>query len=207
MTLQKLGLAALAAIACAQPALAAPPAKAPDEITLFSERDFGGRSFTTRDDMDDAVAGIPFEPNSAKVTGHWDICGELEFTNPCTVLRRDTPNFDYVPERVGTKTFRVKSLFATYRGVDQPAAADAPLRLELYERAEFMGERLMLTEANPDVTAPGPNGRPLSAHVGGRWQLCAGPNFTGACMVLEGEKLTLAPEEAPPVIRSARPAP
>jgi hypothetical protein len=187
--------------------LATPAAAATDEITFFSERDFGGRSFTTRDDMDDAVAGIPFEPKSAKVTGHWDICGELEFTNPCTVLRRDTPNFDYVPERAGVKTFRVKSLFATYRGVDQPAAADAPPRLELYERAEFMGKHLTLTEPGADITAPGPGGRPLSAHVTGRWQLCAEPNFGGACVVLEGEQLSLAPEEAPPVIRSARPAP
>lgn len=201
MTARLLGLSALVCLALSQPATAAP-----DEITFFSERDFGGQSFTTRDDMDDAVTGIPFEPRSARVIGHWDICGEVEFTNPCTVLRRDTPNFDYVPERVGTKSFRVKSLFATYRGVDQPAADAAP-RLELYERAEFMGKRLTLTEAGADVSAPGPNGRPLSAHVTGRWQLCAEPNFAGACVVLEGEKLSLTPEDAPPVIRSARPAP
>ncbi|MEW5686731.1 MAG: beta/gamma crystallin-related protein [Pseudomonadota bacterium] len=202
MPLRRLDLVVLTVLLIAQPALAAP-----DEITLFSERDFAGQSFTTKDDMDDAVKGIPFEPRSAKVTGHWDICGEVEFTNPCTVLRRDTPNFDYVPDRVGAKSFRVKSLFATYRGVDQPADANAPPRLELYERAEFMGQRLMLTEASPDITAPGPGGRPLSAHVTGRWQLCAEPNFAGACVVLEGEQLGLAPDEAPPVIRSARPTP
>jgi len=177
---------------------------APDEITLFSGRDFQGRSFTTRDDIGDVPATAGFSPQSAKVTGHWDVCGAVDFSNPCTVLRRDTPNFDYAPAKVGAPTFAVMSLFATYRGVDQ--ASSGPPTLELYARAEFMGDRLMVSEAAPDLVSPGPGGRPASAHVGGRWQLCEQPNFAGRCVVVEGEQLHL-PDDLPPVVRSARPAP
>ncbi|MGA0605990.1 beta/gamma crystallin-related protein [Phenylobacterium sp. VNQ135] len=187
-------------------ALTGPAVAAPDEITLFSEPDFQGRSFTTRDDLEDVPAKAGFAPRSAKVTGHWDICGAVEFTNPCTVLRRDTPNFDYVPEKVGAPTFEVMSLFATYRGVDQPAAAGPPM-LELYERAEFMGARVTVTEATATLQAPGLAGRPLSAHVTGRWQLCEGVGFTGRCAIVEGEHLRFSDAELPAAVRSARPAP
>lgn len=177
---------------------------ATDEITLFSERDFQGRSFTTRDDIADVPAQAGFAPKSAKVTGHWDICGALEFTNPCTVLRRDTPNFDYVPEKVGAASFAVMSLFATYRGVEQTTEG-AP-SLELYERPEFMGARVTVTGPTPELAAPGTGGRPASAHVTGRWQLCEQPNFAGKCVVVEGEQLRFS-DDLPPAVRSARPAP
>ncbi len=176
-----------------------------DEITFFSAPDFAGQSFTTRDDLADTRAAIPFRPLSAKVIGYWDICGAPEFTNPCTVLRRDTPNFDYVPERVGAASFEVRSIFATYRGVEGDAPAE-PL-LELYARREFMGLRLSVSEAAPDLEAPGGGGAPLSAHVTGRWQLCEGVDFTGRCVVLEADRIGFEPAELPPVIRSARPAP
>ncbi|MDP1986929.1 hypothetical protein, partial [Phenylobacterium sp.] len=127
-----------------------------DEITFFSAPDFAGERFTTRDDLADTKAAIPFQPLSAKVVGYWDICGAPEFTNPCTVLRRDTPNFDYVPARVGAETFEVRSIFATYRGVEGDAPAE-PL-LELYARREFMGLRLSIDEATPDLQAPGEGG-------------------------------------------------
>lgn len=176
-----------------------------DEITFFSAPDFAGQSFTTRDDLADTRAAIPFRPLSAKVIGYWDICGAPEFTNPCTVLRRDTPNFDYVPERVGAASFEVRSIFATYRGVEGDAPAE-PL-LELYARREFMGLRLSVSEATPDLEAPGEGGAPLSAHVTGCWQVCEGVDFTGRCVVLEADRIGFEPAELPPVIRSARPAP
>ncbi|MEH6676568.1 beta/gamma crystallin-related protein [Phenylobacterium sp.] len=186
--------------------LASSAAAQEDEITFFSAPDFAGQSFTTREDLADTRAAIPFQPLSAKVTGYWDICGAPEFTNPCTVLRRDTPNFDYVPARVGAESFEVRSIFATYRGVEGDAAAAEPL-LELYARREFMGLRLSVSEAAPELEAPGEGGAPLSAHVTGAWQLCEGVAFTGRCVVLEADRIGFEPAELPPVIRSARPAP
>ena len=186
-------------------ALASSAAAQEDEITFFSEPDFAGQSVTTRDDLADTGAVIPFRPLSARVTGYWDICGAPEFTNPCTVLRRDTPNFDYVPARVGAESFEVRSIFATYRGVEGDAPAE-PL-LELYARREFMGLRLSVSEATPELEAPGEGGAPLSAHVTGAWQLCEGVAFTGRCVFLEADRIGFAPAELPPVIRSARPAP
>lgn len=185
--------------------LASTAAAREDEITFFSAPDFAGQSFTTRDDLADTKAAIPFQPMSAKVIGYWDICGAPEFTNPCTVLRRDTPNFDYVPERVGAASFEVRSIFATYRGVEGDAPAE-PL-LELYARREFMGLRRSVSEATPDLEAPGEGGAALSAHVTGRWQVCEGVDFTGRCVVLEADRIGFEPAELPPVIRSARPAP
>jgi len=176
-----------------------------DEITFFSAPDFAGQSFTTRDDLADTKAVIPFQPLSARVTGYWDICGAPEFTNPCTVLRRDTPNFDYVPARVGAESFEVRSAFATYRGVEGDAPKE-PL-LELYARREFMGLRLSVSAATPELQAPGEGGAPLSAHVTGAWQLCEGVAFTGRCVVLQADRIGFEPAELPPVIRSARPAP
>jgi hypothetical protein len=76
--------------------------------------------------------------------------------------------------------------------VDQPFDAMGPLeampRIVLFDRADFTGRRMGLTQDDADLSDRGFSAVASSVRVhGGDWELCDQANFTGHCEELSGD--------------------
>jgi hypothetical protein len=124
------------------------------------------------------------------VAGQWEICAEKRFEK-CAVIDANVLDL----ETVGLSR-RISSvrLFKPPVTVAAPAATPTPAarttRILFYDKTNFRGGTLALDEARGNLAA-------LTARVesvrltGGPWQLCTGMNYTGNCMVIDGDRADL----------------
>lgn len=77
--------------------------------------------------------------------------------------------------------------------------------IEFYERADFGGTRLTLSESAPNLGGYGASARVVSAVVRrGQWELCSLPNYGGACMTLGPGRYAQLPPAMQGNVMSAR---
>ncbi len=170
---------ALAAAAIAPQALAS--------VTFYEQENFGGRSVTTVQPVNNLQrAGFNDRASSAVVTSErWEACEAPRFGGRCIILRPGRyPSLAAMG--LNDRITSVRSIAREAR-IDDSRYAPLPVvaQITFYEQEGFAG-RTFVTEQNAaDLGRAGFNDRASSAVVSGeRFEICENVRFGGRCMVL-----------------------
>jgi uncharacterized protein YcfJ len=163
------------------------------QLTLYEDEGFGGRAYSTQQEVDDFKRdGFNNRASSVVVTsGQWEVCDTAGFKGGCVVLRPG----EYASLTAMGLNDRVSSVrvVGTQRpyGNAQPGAASATF----YDRESFSGRTLNTKLDVDDFRRSGFNNQASSAVVtGGRWEVCDTAGFRGRCVVLSpGQYASLTP--------------
>ena len=157
------------------------------QATFYEHEGFGGRSFTTVQQIEDLRRfGFNDRASSAVVLGdRWEVCDGDRFGGRCFVLR---------PGRYGSlAAMGLNDRVSSMRAVDSNARIDdhryapAPVAAQVtfYEHEGFGGRSFTTEQQIANFQSNGFNDRASSAVVlGERWEVCEHAQFGGRCVVL-----------------------
>lgn len=179
-----------------------PTAPTPSSVVFYEREGFGGRSFTSQNDLANlGTTGFNDRISSIEVIGGpWEICSAGSYGGPCVVLRPG----QYPSLRAMGFDNRISSL----RALRDSGPASAPPRVVFYEREGFGGRSFIAQGEVVDFGRTGFNDRASSVEVQGGWvEACQGGAFTGPCVFLRpGRYPSLASMGLNNRISSVRPA-
>jgi uncharacterized protein YcfJ len=164
-------------------------AQAGAQVTFYENDGFEGRSFTTRQAVDD-FKGVGFNDRASSVvvgSNRWEVCEDARFGGRCVVLRRG----NYASLGAMGLNDRVSSvrMVSGNARVDDNRYAPAPVipKITFYEDEGFGGRSLATESQLDDFKRSGFNDRASSVVVAGdRWEVCEDARFGGRCVVLRG---------------------
>jgi uncharacterized protein YcfJ len=176
-------------------ALAIATQAAAQQVTIYENENFQGRSFTTRQ----AVPNLEFHgfndrASSIEVTGErWEVCQAMRYAGPCMVLR---------PGRYPSlAAMGLNNKLSSVRAIDRnafvadnryaPAVTDA--HITFYDQEGFQGRSLTARPQDQIVNLEAQAGRfrVRSAIVTSElWEVCEDPGFTGRCVILRQGRYT-----------------
>jgi uncharacterized protein YcfJ len=186
-------LLAMAGLAMAGHAAAQP--------TFYEREDFKGRAFTAEGAVENFERQGGFNRRAASVVvegnrwERWEVCDDRGFRGRCVVLRPGR----YASLSAMGLTDRVASVRAVDRNARDGDRGDPPLpvpppqarpgppasQIDLYADEGFRGRSFSTDRPVADFGQTGFRDRASSAVVTGeRWEVCQGPGFRGACIVL-----------------------
>ncbi|MGI9064869.1 MAG: beta/gamma crystallin-related protein [Pyrinomonadaceae bacterium] len=149
-------------------------------ITVFTDRDFRGKSSTFRQDVTDLQpTGLNDKVSSLRVGPgeQWEICEHSNYQGRCVVVSGDEADL-----RRNSWNDVISSLRRVNAGPAPPTPGD--LYIVLFDRTIFRGNPTNYNGATADLGNN--NRRAQSVTIGrGAWELCEGTNFTGRCVTLE----------------------
>ena len=161
----------------------APAPVAAAQVTFYEDANFGGRSFTTTEQvLNFNRFGFNDSASSAQVVGNsWEACEDVRFSGGCVVLRPGRyPSLASMGLNDRVSSVREVSANAA----PQPAPASGG-KVTFYEQPNFGGRSFTTTEQVLNFNRFGFNDRASSAHVvGERWEVCEDNRFGGRCAVL-----------------------
>ena len=161
-----------------------PPPPAASSVIFYEREGFGGRSFTTRDDLGNlSQTGFNDRVSSVEVLGGpWEVCRDGGFGGPCVVLRPG----QYPSLKAMGFDNSISSVRALGRDIG-PAAA--PPRVVFYETEGFGGRSFAAQGDVADFGRFGFNDRASSVDVVGGWfEVCQGSGYSGQCVFLRPGK-------------------
>ena len=188
--------------AAREPVPVAAPASVPSSVVFYERESFGGRSFSTQNDISDlGPSGFNDRVSAVEVIGGpWEVCQGGAFVGPCAVLR---PGQYPTLKAIGFDN-RISSVRALRENGPIPGAA----KVVFYESENFTGRSFTTQGEVADFTRVGFNGRASSVDVVGGWfEACQGEGFNGPCVFLRpGRYPSLAQMGLNNRISSVRPA-
>jgi uncharacterized protein YcfJ len=181
------------------------PAPAPQgvrRITFYENENFGGRTFTTNQEVGNfGNFGFNDRASSVVVAGdRWEVCADSGYRGHCVVLR---PGRYASLASMGLQD-RVSSVrlvddgvriednrYAPSPGVMMPPPAPPPVvvqstgQVKFYENDNFTGRSFTTDQQIGNFQRYGFNDRASSVIVTGeRWEVCVDANYRGRCVVL-----------------------
>ena len=172
-----LGLLVFSAAVAAQERPAGGPG-----ITVYSEKNFRGRSGTFREDVsnlrdsgfNDRIWSVRVAPGES-----WEVCVDRDYRGRCTVISGDEPDLG----RIGWS-----NLISSMRRVREarPPQQESSGRsyLVIFERPDYRGRPA--TFDRPSPVLENFTGQAGSITIGdGVWEVCSGANFSGRCVTLD----------------------
>jgi hypothetical protein len=179
-------------------------------LTIFTERDFRGRSATLRGDTPDLrTIGMNDEASSLQVASgeQWEVCEHIHYQGRCVVLSGSESDLS----RTGwDKTISSARRIRDRASVRPPIGTVPPVQpisgLELFSRTGFGGDRRSFSGAEPNLQRVGFNNAAQSLRIapGQSWQVCADANFVN-CLVVNTDWQDLRGLGMSRRIRSVRP--
>jgi hypothetical protein len=162
------------------------------EIIMYEHPGFKGRELMVRGYTPD-INAAGFNNHNASVlvrSGTWEVCAEPNFRGFCATLQ---PNeYLHLDTRFNERISSAREVGSSAReGGGQVAEAGPPMRwpagsIEMFSRAGFRGQRVMVDRNTPDLNAMRFNDRASSLIVHkGTWQLCSDGGYRGTCEVFE----------------------
>jgi len=155
---------------------------APDThiITLFSERDFGGRARTFARKMD-KLKLYAFNDHAASLRvdgGTWKVCANSSLGGTCQLVDRDIANLSDIGLR-----HQVSSVGPTNAHIGN-ARSDVG-EIILFDSRGFTGTRVSIRREVSDLRRAGFTNRASSVQLDrGNWQVCEQTNFRGHCEII-----------------------
>jgi hypothetical protein len=176
-------------------------------LTIFANRDFGGRSATVRNDipnleaigLNDAVSSLQVAPGE-----QWEVCEHADYQGRCVV---------FSGSEVDLRRNGWDNLISSARRLRGRGGVVAPVEpargsIELFSGPRYQGERRVLTAAEPDLRRVGFNDAPESLRLGPgeRWEVCGEVNFRD-CRLVDSDLPDLSRIGLSRRISSVRPGP
>lgn len=116
-------------------------------------------------------------------SGAWLMCTRRDFHGVCRVFdesERDLSGSQFQDSIVSLRPMNEGGWDGDGAHRDEGAAV-------LFEDADFRGQRIAVTDHEPDLARRGFNDRVSSVRLdGGRWQLCSDAGFRGRCVTVDG---------------------
>ncbi len=161
------------------------PAAGPaaSEISLYDAEGFSGRSFSTRDTVDN-LTRLGFNDRASSIairSGTWEVCSDAGFSGRCVTLR---------PGQYPTlSSMALNDRITSVRRVDDARPVEqvpvVPTAV-FYEQEGFRGRSFTAQESLWNLDHQGLQQRAASVDVrAGRWDVCEDPRFGGHCMQLQ----------------------
>ncbi len=172
-------VASTAAMQPAQPA-AGP---APGEIVLYDTEGFDGRTFSTREPVENLTRqGFNDRASSIAIrSGIWEVCSDARFSGRCVTLRAG--------QYPSLQSMALNDRISSVRRVDDARpVAQVPVAPSavFYEQEGFRGRSFTAQESLWNLDRQGLQERAASVDVrSGRWDVCEDPRFGGRCMQLQ----------------------
>ena len=154
-------------------------------VTVFADPDYRGQSATFRDDipdlrrfdLNDRISSLRIARGET-----WEACVDVDFGGPCLVfsgaeadLRRRSGWNDEI-----SSLRRVRNGGRGRSGVRPPIGRP---QIALYDRAGFKGSSRELSGPMSSLGSFGNRVRSVRL-MGGRWELCEGTRWSGACVTV-----------------------
>ena len=178
------------------------PAPALSRAVFYEQEGFGGRSFTTQNDLSDfGPTGFNHRVSSVEVFGGpWQVCQDGGFAGPCVVLRPG--------QYPSLKAIGFDNRISSVRALRDTSPTPGSARVVFYEREGFGGRSFTAQGELADFARAGFNERASSVDVQGGWfEVCQGGGFSGPCVFLRpGRYPSLASMGLNNRISSVRPA-
>jgi hypothetical protein len=157
------------------------------DVTFFEHDNFGGRSFTARDPVQNFNHhGFNDRASSAMVTGHaWEVCEDASFGGRCVVLRPGNyPSLREMGLNNRLSSAREADRNARYSD-DRYAPAPMGGQVTFYQGDYFRGPSFNATGDVANFHRYGFNDVASSAVVlGSNWEVCSHADYGGRCVVL-----------------------
>jgi hypothetical protein len=156
------------------------PAAVAGDITVYQQSDFRGDSLTLQRAAPDleGKSGLNNIASSAIVrSGVWQACSQAYFNGTCVRL---TPGqYNAFEGTLGDGVASVREV------LDAPPSAAIPVekpRIALFERPDFVGQWIELTNTHGDLDTIGSYGGARAVIVySGTWRLCSRDHYRGDC--------------------------
>jgi Beta/Gamma crystallin len=147
-------------------------------VTIFTDRNFRGRSATLREDTPDLrTIGLNDVASSLRVgpDEQWEVCEHANYEGRCVVVSGSESDL----RRSGWN--KMISSARRLRGGVRPPTGSADAYIVLFDQRNFRGKPRNYKGAEPRLS-----GRVESVTIGiGVWELCEHWNFTGRCVTLD----------------------
>ena len=149
-------------------------------ITVFTDRNFNGRSATYREDIPDLEPlGLNDRISSLRVARgeRWEICEHSNYQGRCVVVSGNEPDL---------RRNSWNDLISSLRRVDggsplPPGPPSGNPYIVLFDRPNYRGTPNTYDGPNPSIPNSG-----QSVTIGrGVWMLCEGQNYSGRCITLD----------------------
>ena len=148
-------------------------------ITVFTDRNFNGRSATYRDDVPDLEPlGLNDRVSSLRVGRgeRWEICEHSNYQGRCVVVSGTEPDL-----RRNSWNDLISSMRRVNAGPLPPGPPSGNPYIVLFDRPNYRGTPITYNEANPST----PNSAQSVTIGRGSWMLCEGQNYSGRCITLD----------------------
>jgi hypothetical protein len=156
-------------------------------ITVFTDRNFRGKSATFQEDVPDlARYGLNDRISSLRVAPgeQWEVCEHSNYQGRCVVFSGDEPRLTDSSWGDVISSLRRAGGGAVFPPGSPVPASQSGWYIVLYDQPNYRG-----TPTNYKGPVPALSGysRPAQSVTIGRgvWELCEGTNFTGHCLVLD----------------------
>lgn len=172
-------LLAFASFAASAPVMAALPS-----VKVCANANFHSPCTTLRQPYRDlSELGLANAISSFSIeSGAWLMCTRRDFHGVCRVFdenERDLSGSQFQDSIVSLRPL-------DEGGWDGGGQSEAGAAM-LFSDADFRGQRIPVTDREPDLSRNGFNDRVSSIQFnGGRWQLCSDAGFRGRCMTVDG---------------------
>jgi hypothetical protein len=167
-------------------------------ITVFTDRNFNGKSGTYREDVPDLEPlGFNDRISSLRVGRgeQWEVCEHANYQGRCVVLSGNEPDL-----RRNSWNDLISSM-RRIRGGPSTVPALGGDYIILFDRITYRGTPTKHSDPSPNIS-----GRAQSVTVGGGvWELCEGQNYSGRCVSLDQSVPDLAVYNLRNRIHSVRP--
>ena len=149
-------------------------------ITVFTERNFRGRTTFSREDVDNLVLlGLNDEISSLRIGPgeRWEICEGARYKGSCIIVSGNEPDLE-------TKSF--DNLISSMRRLygEPPPPGGPPFESDdivIFDRTNYRGRRTNYKLSNPSIRNSG-----RSVMIGrGLWEICKGKNYSAGCITLD----------------------
>jgi hypothetical protein len=170
-------------------------------ITVFSDKNFRGRSATYRQDVPDLEPlGLNDKVSSLRVGPgeQWEVCEHSNYQGLCVVLSGQESD-------LGRNSWNdlISSMRRVGGGGPQRPPSEGQPYIVLYDRTTYRGN-----PSNYNGPIANLNRRAQSVTIGrGLWELCEGIGFSGRCVTLDTSVPDLARYNLRNRVASARPVP
>ena len=160
------------------------------EITLYSQKDFRGRSVTLKEEARN-FESFQFNDKVSSLRvrhGAWELCTDSEFRGRCRVFERG----EYA------SLGRENDSYSSARPVRHGGGDKRGPRIVLFDSSNHSGRSIELDGSVENFERLGFNDRAQSINVErGRWRLCSDSNGRGECRVFGPGR-----HQLPPPLRS-----
>ena len=149
-------------------------------ITVFTERNFNGRSATYREDIPDLEPlGLNDRISSLRVGRgeRWEICEHSNYQGRCVVVSGNEPDL-----RRNSWNDLISSMRRVNAGpLPPPGPPSGSDYIVFFDQPNYRGRPTNYDGPNPSIPNSG-----QSVTIGrGVWELCEGQNYSGRCITLD----------------------